>query len=137
MIAIRCRHPAAIFWRPVQAVEWVFSDCVFQMVGREVGVDHGHFDVSMTEDITQHQYIAAVHHEMAGEGVAQYVGALSIWKLNSRPVNGTLKGFAAGRKQLAAFTWDLIIQFTADGNGSVFLALGAGVGDAIRRDLLA
>ncbi len=68
----RCRHFAAIFHRG----DRVEFDRIFEVVRGEVGIAHGHLDVGMAEDALQHQDVAAAHHEVAGEGVAQHMGAL-------------------------------------------------------------
>ena len=42
-----------------------------------MGIAHRHLDIGMTKDALQHQDVAAVHHEVAGERVAQHMGALA------------------------------------------------------------
>lgn len=39
-------------------------------------VTHCHGDGGVAEDLLQHQDVAAIHHKVAGKGVAQDVGIL-------------------------------------------------------------
>ena len=45
------------------------SDDILQVIGRKMRVAHGHGQGGMTQDFLQGEDIAAVHDEVAGEGV--------------------------------------------------------------------
>ena len=87
----KCRHNLAV---PVEIVKGVFRHCIFQVIGRKVGVNHRHFNVCMAQNIAEDQYVSAVHHKMAGEGVAQHMSTLALWQIDTSPLNSTLKGFS-------------------------------------------
>ena len=53
------------------------------MVRCKVAISHGHFDIGVAEDSLQHQNVATVHHEVAGEGMAQHMGTLASWQLDT------------------------------------------------------
>lgn len=53
-----------------------------------MAVSHGHFDIGVAEDSLQHQDVAAIHHEVAGEGMAQNVGTLASRQLDTRSPDG-------------------------------------------------
>lgn len=96
-----------------------------------MGVAHGHGDGGVAEYLLQHQNVAAVHHKMAGEGVAQNVGILPRGQLQPCPFDHHLEGAVAVTKQAAALSRQLGIQLGADGHAAALLALGAGEGNAI------
>lgn len=96
-----------------------------------MGVAHGHRDGGVAEYLLQHQNVAAVHHKMAGEGVAQNVGILPRGELQPCPFDHHLEGAVAVTKQAASLSRQLGIQLGADGHAAALLALGAGEGNAI------
>lgn len=50
--------------------QWVQPHRIFQVIRGEVGIAHGHGDGGVAEDFLQNQDVTAVHHKVAGEGVA-------------------------------------------------------------------
>lgn len=54
-----------------------------------MGVFHGHGDTAVTEDALQGEDVAAVHHEMTGEGVAQDVGELALRQIQTKCVDAS------------------------------------------------
>lgn len=61
------------------------AHCIFEVVGRKVGIAHRHLDVGMAEDALQHQDIATVHHEVTGEGMTQNVSTLARGQCDASP----------------------------------------------------
>lgn len=51
-----------------------------EVIGREVRIAHGHLDVAVAQDALQSDDVPALHHVMAGEGVAEDVGHLP-WRM--------------------------------------------------------
>ncbi len=72
----KCRHKLAF---PIEVVKRVFCHCVFEVVRGKVSVNHRHFYICVAQNIAQYQYVSAVHHKVAGEGMAQHVGTLAFW----------------------------------------------------------
>lgn len=101
------------------------------MIGCQVGIAHGHGNSGVTEDLLQHQDVAAVHHKVAGEGVAQNMGILPRWQFQPCPFDHHLKGSVTVTEQAAPLSGQLGIEFGADGHAAAFLALGASEGDAV------
>ncbi len=69
-----------------------------------MGISHGHGDGGVAEDFLQHQDVAAVHHKVAGEGVAQNVGVLPGWQFQPCPFDHHFEGSITVTEQAAALS---------------------------------
>lgn len=96
-----------------------------------MGIAHGHGNGGVAEDFLQHQDVAAVHHKVAGEGVAQNVGILPGWQFQPCPFDNHFESAIAVTEQAATLSGQLGIELGADGYAAAFLALGTGESDAI------
>ena len=94
-------------------------------------VSHGHGDGGVAQDFLQHQDVAAIHHKVTGEGVAQNMGILPGWQFQPCPFDHHLEGAIAVTEQAATLSGQLGIEFGADGHATAFLALGTGEGYAV------
>ncbi|CDL55685.1 hypothetical protein [Klebsiella pneumoniae] len=52
----------------------------------------------MPQNISQYQYVSAIHHKVTGESMTQHMGALTLWQVDSCAFHCTLKGFSAWRE---------------------------------------
>ncbi len=52
------------------------------MVWSEVSITHSFTNIGMTENALQYQNIAPIHHEVTGEGMAQYMRLLPFRQFN-------------------------------------------------------
>lgn len=59
-----------------------------------MSINHRHFNIGMAQNIAQYKDVSAVHHKVAGEGMAQDVGALAFGKFDACPFYGPFKGFS-------------------------------------------
>ncbi len=50
-------------------------------------VFHGHGNAAVTEDALQGEDVAAVHHEVTGEGVTQDVGELTLRQIQTKGID--------------------------------------------------
>ena len=94
----------------------------------KVRINHRHFYIGMTQNIAQNQYVSAVHHKVAGEGMAKHVGALPSGKSIPARLTARSKAFLHGVNSFPLF-WG--VRHT-DPEISVlfgFLAFGFGIGD--------
>ena len=103
------------------------------MFGRKVSINHRHFYICVTQNIAQYEYVSAVHHKMAGECMAQNVGTLTLWQINTCSLHCSLEGFSAWGEQPPSIFGEFIVQFMGYRYGSVFLAFGFGIGDPVFR----
>ena len=67
----------------MQPRERIELPCFLEMVRGQVRVPHCHLQARMPEDALQRQNVAAIHHEVAREGVAEYVSELSLRQFNA------------------------------------------------------
>ncbi|CQD74051.1 Uncharacterised protein [Yersinia intermedia] len=108
---------------------------IFQVIGSEVRITHGNSDVRMSQDALQDNDIAAAHHKVAGERVAQDVRHLTFGQLNTRQLDHPIKLFVARGEGRAFACHEFVIKRAGKGNRAVFLTFGIDEREFIRRYL--
>lgn len=101
-----------------------------------MSIAHGHFYVVMAEDFLQGKDVAARHHEVCCERMAQNVGKLAARKHDGGFVHHRQKLEVAIRKELEAVQGnDFLVKLFANRNASVLFAFGPDERDPILCDL--
>lgn len=108
------------------------------MIWGKMSIAHGHFNVVVAENFQQGKGIAARHHKVCCERMAQNVGKLATRKHDGGFVHHRQKLEVAIRKELGAVQGnDFLVKLFANRNASVLFAFGPDERDSVLCNLSA